>query len=131
MKIEEFIREALLSVVRGVKAAQSDPAHGEMIGRKPNYLAEGTGGTYDDQSNVVSFVQFDLATTVDTSKGGEGAITILSAKIGGEAKVQTSAESRIKFMVPIGIPMPESQRTRIEKKDRETTEAIRRGTVNY
>lgn len=105
MTLDEYVRETLLAIVRGVAAAQADQEHGEHVGRAAN--AEKT----DYQGNVVTRVAFDLATTSEDKGSAGGGITVIpffTAK--GEVASAISSANRLQFSVPVSIPKPEGQR---------------------
>jgi hypothetical protein len=122
MNVEEYVREALISIVRGVKAAQEDEEVGGMIGR----VSRESGGaaiSTDSSGNMVTMVNFDLATTVDEKTkldaGVKADIKIFAAKAGGESEAKSSSVSRISFTVPVGIPEPGQQK--LERVARRTS----------
>jgi hypothetical protein len=119
MNIEDFVKEALLAIVRGVEAAQADPSSGAMIGRLPAGTVNGVSFQFDNDKNLVGFVEFDLATTVDTLAGGKAGITIFGGGIGAEGHSQSTAVNRIKFVVPVGVPAPAAQRKQLLDRDAE------------
>jgi hypothetical protein len=101
VELEEFIRNSLLQIMKGVKTAQTE------------WAADGSGGGVinpswggpDDFPNRVQEVKFDIAVTAarKTEGGGGGGIKVLSVDLSG--KVAHSAEhntvSRISFAVPV------------------------------
>lgn len=117
MNIEDFVKEALLAIVRGVEAAQADPGSGAMIGRLPVGTVNGVSFQFDNDKNLVGFVEFDLATTVDTLAGGKTGIAIFGGGIGAEG--HSTAVNRIKFVVPVGVPAPAGQRKQLLDRDAE------------
>jgi len=92
MKLEEFIKEALLSILRGVSDAQQESYAGFFVVPQPE-----TG---------LTMVKFDVAVTVESTRsvGGGGQVKVLAiAEAGGKAgkssREQTS--NRVQFEVPI------------------------------
>jgi hypothetical protein len=115
LNIEDFVKEALLAIVRGIKAAQADPNSADMIGRLPLGPITGVSVQFDSDNNLVSLVEFDLATTVDNLASGKASIAIFGSGVGVEGKSQPTAVNRITFAVPVGIPAPPAQ---VEEKRR-------------
>jgi hypothetical protein len=103
VELEEFIRNSLLQIMKGVKTAQTE------------WAADGSGGHVSGggvinpswgASGRVQEVKFDIAVTAasKTEGGGGGGIKVLSV-VDLSGKVVHSAEhntvSRISFAVPI------------------------------
>ena len=129
MNIEDVIAEALLAIVRGVKAAQADPSSGDMIGRLPQTTVSGVSVQFDRDKNIVGFVEFDLATTV---AGGKAGIAIFGGGMSTEGHSQSSAVSRIRFSVPVGMPAPDSQKLQLKEygaEERRSNEEMVRGLL--
>lgn len=112
MNLDEYVRETLLAIIKGVTAAQNDPECGGYVGR----AAYGANTLMTDNSeNVLSNVQFDLATTVEDRQqtgGGIGVkvIPFIQANASGKLEGSQSTVSRIAFSVPIAIPQPVAQK---------------------
>ena len=124
MNIEDFVTEALLAIVRGVKAAQADPSSGDMIGRLPTAPVSGVAVQFDAEENLVGFVEFDLATTVVKLASGKDGIAIFGGGIGAEGHSQSTAVNRIKFAVPVGMPAPNSQLKESEAEERRSNDEM-------
>lgn len=92
MNVEEFVKETLLQVLRGVRDAKS-------IAK-----ADGDLGDVALRSSDEQLVKFDIA--IVASEGSERSGGIQVAGIGGTAKGASHEEStsRIQFSVPIRLP---------------------------
>ncbi len=130
MDLDEYVKLTLLSIAKGVRAAQSDAEDGGVVGR----VRDKDHDNVDAEANFVTQVQFDVATTVSEveSKGASGSIKVLAiggvdAKGGREAGREVV--SRVAFSVPLGIPMPGQQREELEKQREERRRADRRDTA--
>ncbi len=129
MDVSEFVKEALLAIVRGIKAAQAEPDSANMIGRLPSSLPAGVSVQFDEDKNLVGFVEFDLATTVDKTAGGKAGVAILGSGIGAEGKVQSSFANRIKFAVPLGIAAPSSQKKQLQDDEKRRSDSFNRDLI--
>lgn len=126
MNVEEFLKEALTSIVRGITAAQQDEEVGSMVGRKPSRVPDGSGINYDGLGNCISIVTFDLATTVDDKASGGGGIKVVGFNAGGQIEQQKTTVSRISFSIPVGVPVPKQQALDKNAKNQKASEAMRR-----
>jgi len=113
MNLEEFVRETLEQIAKGVSGAGLVAReHGACI--NPNDIrwhdehprlyrsSEGGGG-------LVEEVGFDVALTVSEEKQVEGKAGLVIASIGagvkGQSVAATSSVSRVKFSVPVQLPL--------------------------
>jgi len=109
MKLRDFIADALMEVHYGVQSAIERRDKDGLVGRiSPAFIESNTGQI--DYTKSVRDVEFDVAVTVaDTREksGGAGleifSIGKVSAK--GTAKSEESTVSRIKFSVPVILPV--------------------------
>lgn len=112
MNLDEYVRETLLAIIKGVTGAQNDPECGGYVGR----AAYGVNTLMTDNAeNVVTKVQFDVATTVEDRQqtgGGIGVkvIPFIQASADGKLEGSQSTVSRIAFSVPLAIPQPSAQK---------------------
>ena len=112
MSLKDYVKETLLSITAGVMEAQQASAAGPLIGRAP--LDGINKFSRDQQGNTVTHVDFDVATTVETSDETKSAGTIKVVELGGftsdERKVEKlGGVSRVAFSVPLAIPKPAGQ----------------------
>lgn len=111
MELKEFVKESLVQIIEGVKAAQdattgttarinpTGMAFGDMKGQRP----------YDSSTNIsLGNIEFDIAVTVSEGESAKGGIAVLAGLIGGKAQAGfenvSSYASRIKFQVPVLFP---------------------------
>ena len=93
MELEEFISKTLISIHRGVRAANK-----EIDANNPYYFIE-AASNHKDRSD--GYIKFDVAVTAaneGTTKASAG-IRVWSVGVGGEKEIGTSEQivSRIKF----------------------------------
>lgn len=114
-RLEEFIRESIVGIVRGVGAAQTELADaGATIGAKLRPQAgspERPPKSRYAARPVETDVEFDLAVTsaTESSRKGKGGVQVFVLTVGAEGATQSSASevSRLRFTVPISFPVPE------------------------
>lgn len=119
MKLDDYVKETLLGIVRAVVAAQEDPSVGQYVGR-----ANSQPNDQDDSRNSITQVSFDLATTVEESgtTAGGGSVRVIpffKAEMSGNSSENQSTVSRISFAIPIGIPRPDAQRQEDSEREQE------------
>ena len=130
MNLDDYVRETLLAVLKGVVQAQQDADVGEFVGRSPTGASTHLNIAKDKDDNTISMVQFDLATTVEdrSERGGKFGIKVipmLSADAGAKAESASSLVSRLVFSVPISMPKPSAQRVRDREIASQQSAAIR------
>lgn len=117
MKIDEFIAVSLKEIAEGVRQAQTDaiaivnPGILDEVdqpasGRSDKFLiANKTMG------RLAQVVDFDLAVTVSEESTRESGAGLMVVGIGGGMKekknISTSSVSRIKFSIPVVLPLDE------------------------
>ncbi len=133
MDLEKFVAETLLQIIRGVDEAQSqinkDGGDSLAIGainpaldtaRAEIQVVRGEDG----KLLPVQTVAFDVAvtTTEGSDKSVVGGIRVVGVKIGaeGSATSETTAVSRIKFNVPIILPVGGAE-TPLARRPQQTT----------
>jgi len=118
MKLQEFVSETLKEIIAGVKESQKyaesegawiSPhmfAHGDKTSIR--YIAE-KGGANIEQ------IEFDVAVTSTEGSATEAGAGIFVAAIGlgakGKSDTSSSSISRIKFSIPLGLPMQHSTKS--------------------
>jgi len=127
ISLKDFISDTLVQIVEGVMHAQQETEgkKGVMINpRVPVGERLNADGLVYDSSNDrgASLVHFDVAVTVSKEKsasaGGKaeikGFIGVVAGSVGlgAEGKTDTakSEESRIRFVIPISLPVPAKNR---------------------
>jgi hypothetical protein len=110
MNIKEFIAETLVQITMGVIEAQNNLKDtGALVNPElnPGQLRWGVGHTLGGE--LVGAVDFDMAvnaTEGTETKGGIGVVAgILSLGSAGKSDASTGSATRIKFSVPIRLPI--------------------------
>ena len=106
MELNEFISETLKEIVNGIRDAQWDTAEkGAYINPVPSCDAfpdpSSTIRLRNGLRTVVQPIHFDVCVTSSESKSGKAGIKVVS----GNIESSTSTESRIKFVIPISLPV--------------------------
>jgi len=105
MNLQEFIKETLLQILRGIGDAKREfHSLGTDLGAiGPMFRRVG-----DFNEDDIEHVEFDVAVTVSESKEGSGAgkLNVAMLSMGGDKKHAHGTEtvSRVKFKVPIIPP---------------------------
>jgi hypothetical protein len=107
MELQEFIRTALVSIVRGVESAQA-----ELKSSKATINPEGIRAQLAleqlKESPAFTNVEFEVAVEVKNSsdQGGSAGIKVAVFSMGVSGKNNNSAShlSRLKFNVPVHLP---------------------------
>ena len=136
MELQEFVKAALLQISAAVREAQdSVRTSGGFV--NPSAMASAPGNadlthfaTLESGQNVF-LVDFDVAVTATDAieGGGGGKLSVASIfSVHGGAKTATSSEStsRIKFKVPLALPVDSTSRAEFERRRREQDEAVSR-----
>lgn len=120
MELDEFVRETLIQIVRGVTNAQQEvrglggfvnPATSSTKSENSSYFAQ------FDSKYPVFLVNFDVAVEASSSKSGKGEAGLKVSGVvnfggGGEAATTNATSNRIAFKVPLGLPLdPDSVKT--------------------
>ena len=120
MNLQDFIKETLVQIARGIEGAAAELKGSKAI-VNPRNVQTGTGddrhvyGFLDTQTSffkAVQKVEFDVAVTASTGTATKGGIGIMVGAIGlgsqGKSEAQDSSISRIKFLVPMVLPMEDA-----------------------
>ncbi|MES2097952.1 MAG: hypothetical protein V4459_14460 [Pseudomonadota bacterium] len=106
MELAEFITETLGQIMKGVSDAIKEHGAGSLggvINPRPASKAS------DPMGLPMSPVDFDVAVTVESSNAGsKGAginIKVIEAKLSKDKAEKTTGESRIRFAVPVTLPV--------------------------
>ena len=105
MELREFVAKTLTQVAQGVKEAQ-DAALESGAFVNPGGL-HGSRPMLTHQGVPLQSVAFDVALTVEESGGMGGSLSVLGGLLGGSVgrEDRESSVSRIKFTVPISLPL--------------------------
>lgn len=112
MNLQEFLKEALVQISKGIEEAQKELA--ETGGRVNPALSTGQGILQQKgelvtrQGKLVYNVEFDVAVTVSDESGSKAGAGIFVAALGAGAQrtdsYTASKMSRIQFKIPITYP---------------------------
>ena len=104
MEIDEFVRESMLQIFKGLREAQkaiNDQGPGAGV-VNPKW------GEDKDFADYTSKVEFDIAVSASSQKSGSGSakLQVLSLEVGGggEAKFEKGSVSRVAFSVTVAFP---------------------------
>lgn len=115
MELQEFVKESLVQIARGIEAASKELENtGAHINPKNVYVNSDARQNYGRLSKekeynpVVELVEFDVAVHASEGKGTNGKIGISVGSIGlgagGKSQEASKSESRIKFRIPVVFP---------------------------
>lgn len=109
MDLKEFVKEALTQLAMGVQEAQSGLPHGAGTINPCVRPAGPLGGELVVGGTHVQDVQFDVAVTASERSDiqGDAGVRIAVVNFGGKGGTSTenSSVSRLKFTVPIALPV--------------------------
>jgi hypothetical protein len=115
MELKEFVSRTLTQLIAGVKDAQAEAktmdAHvnphlmkNEVTGKEPRIIIP-----IGNIAQPIFLVDFDVAITASEGSSAKGGLGIFVSSVGiggqGESKSTSSQESRIRFVVPISLPL--------------------------
>lgn len=109
MKLSEFVKETINSVVSGVVLSQKDLEKTNAI-INPSTIDENGFISLNYGNKRVINISFDVAVTVDNIEGDEAGIKVsvanfFSGKVGGETKMANQKVSRVSFEIPVLLPI--------------------------
>ena len=109
MKLSEFVKETINSVVSGVVLSQKDLEKTNAI-INPSTIDENGFISLNYGNKRVIHISFDVAVTVDNIEGDEAGIKVsvanfFSGKVGGETKTANQKVSRVSFEIPVLLPI--------------------------
>lgn len=127
--LQEYVRDTLLAVAGGIREAQEHEEFGALIGRAAK-MSGNPNVALDSLSNVVTTVEFDVATTVEESSSGKvgGAVKVVaigSLGADGAKGHRSEAVSRITFSVTLSMPRPLQQTIEEDQQRERQNTAIR------
>jgi hypothetical protein len=101
MNLEDFVKESLGQIFRGVQGAASVA---KATGATIDPRQYGVPGTTDDFGRNIQSIMFDVAVTVTETGDVKGGISVMGIGVKGAASELSSTVSRIKFNVPVVLP---------------------------
>ena len=136
MELQEFVKAALLQITTAVREAQ-DAVRDSGGVLNPSAITSAPGSadlthfaTLESGQNVF-LVDFDVAVTAtDALEGsGGGKLSVASVfSIHGGARTATTSEStsRIRFKVPLALPVDAVSKTAFDRRNRDEDERVSR-----
>ena len=114
MELRDFVTQSLVHIVSGVAEAQKKlkGTSARVSPRMRSTDKEHTIGQAEmDGGQPVSYVEFDVLVNATKGKGSKGSVGLVVGALGLGTQAQSEAksgeESRIKFKVPIILPLQE------------------------
>ena len=122
MELQQFISSALVQIAKGIESASEELGDSNAIVNPRNVI--GTNGT-DDQKvygylsegsarklrKAVQLIDFDVAVVAAEGSSTKGGLGIKVGGIGigaqGQSEDKKTSESRIKFSIPMVLPVDE------------------------
>jgi hypothetical protein len=118
MDLETFIAQSLIQIANGVEKA-SDALKSTSTVINPKSVSGAHKGdmnvfgyldTQDQHLRTVQKIEFDVAVLASEGKETKGGIGIVVGSIGlgtqGKSESESSSHSRIKFTIPMALPIP-------------------------
>lgn len=145
MELSEFVKQSLTQIVQGVKESQDairkqgGYANPAVFTSAPGKESATHFGSVSDGQNVL-LVDFDVAVTVtDTVEGGIGGklsvASLFKVEAGSKGSSASEATSRIKFKVPLALPVDPITKKKldndVEAQQRAIAEINERASSGY
>jgi hypothetical protein len=110
MELNAFISNALSQLIDGITTAQEyAKSKGASINPSDKFVSDYDKISRTEKLQPVNIVEFDIVVTVGENKAIQGGIGIVVPEVsmGYQAKIDTqkSAVSRIKFSIPVMLPI--------------------------
>lgn len=102
MNLESFVEESISEICKGLQKAHEAALEN---GCELNPDLYGNTGTYDKNGRAIQNIAFDVAVTVNESGDVKGGIKVMGIGISGHSTESSTTVSRIKFEVPMSLPM--------------------------
>jgi len=136
MDIKDFVKEALLQITAGVKDAQEQVrdsggyVNPSVVASAPGKAEMAHFALMESGQNVF-LVDFDVAVSVaESTEGGAGAklavASLFSLQAGGKAGATSESTSRIKFKVPLALPLDSASKQAFDAARRRDDEMVNR-----
>jgi hypothetical protein len=101
MELQTFIAETLRQIYGGIKKAQSRKGGNAINAESAG--AQG-GNLYSSTHGVFTRIDFDVAVSAETTRGGKDIISVFGVGAEGGGERTTAYANRIRFSVPIRLP---------------------------
>ena len=123
MDLAEFVAQSLTQVAEGVARSSRTvrEAGGFVNPSMSGFISPGSYIGITESGHHVSLVEFDVAITVSKGKGTNAeakleVASFLGLKAGGRSGEDIQSTSRVKFAVPIALPVDTVTRQKFEEK---------------
>lgn len=103
MDLKEFVKTSLIEILGGVKEAQAAVREEDGSINPPHY-GQPKGLTVPGGVEL-QYVDFDVAVTASEGSELSGGISVVGIGAKGSTAELSSSVSRIKFRVPVGLPV--------------------------
>lgn len=129
MELQEFVKETLTQISQGVKDAQDSVRDAGGYANPTVTYAQGKpelvyfGETA--RGHHTFLVDFDVAVTVAEKTAAEGGAklavaSLLSVGGSGRSDAENTSTSRVKFKVPLALPLDQQSMTEMRQKNEES-----------
>jgi hypothetical protein len=114
--LKTFVTETIAEIVEGVQEAQARVADtGALVNPSlANEDGAAKAGLINAWGAYAQMVKFDVALTATEGTGTKGGIGVVVGGItlgsSGQSKTESSAVSRVQFVVPITLPSPKKKK---------------------
>ncbi len=109
VKLKDFVSGTLKNIIVGVEDAQKASKEKGAIINPRDYFEDHTKKHIYQAGRLVEHVEFDVAVTTSEEKESKGGLGVFVAGIGvgaqGKSDSLSSSVSRIKFSVPVVLPV--------------------------
>ena len=136
MELREFIRDVLVQIAHGVKDADAEVIAAGGVASP----ATRSGPVSEDREThfatlesgaPVFLVDFDVAVTVSetTDQGGKAGLriaSVFSGEFGGKSGESTATVSRVRFKVPIALPVNAASAEKVRAAKEKASRPINR-----
>jgi hypothetical protein len=136
MDLRTFVAESLVQIVQGVvdSAERISAMGGAVSPAFDGARSEAVLGKTPGAGKPVYLVDFDIAVTVSAGRSAESAERLTVAGVGSQqANTADSSDeqtaSRLRFKVPVQLPMDPASQAAIEARNREQAEMLRRSSA--
>jgi len=106
IKLDDFVDSTLTAIMEGVNRA----AQKHLKSQNKGHINPVPGDRSDDLAAIpIQIVEFDVAVVAESSKSGSGkggvSVTVFNTGVEGSTSRTDSQASRVKFSVPIAVPV--------------------------
>ena len=139
MELNEFVRDVLVQISQGVRNADAEVTKAGGVASPAARHGPASAGCETHFATLengapVFLVDFDVAVSVSeaTEAGARAALriaSIFSAGAGGKNEETTATVSRVRFKVPLALPVNAASSEKVADAKRRQEEAVRRANL--